>query len=84
MPQMRADIAKLAEKPVTVPPLVVLDSWMSLFSAPPTTQSIDDIRGYLARLETDKKKQKDLGSDDHEQHVYLSKEENIQHKKVRK
>lgn len=83
MAEIRADIAKLAEKPDTMPPSVVLDSLMSLFVTPPTTQSVDDIRGKLARLSSCKRKQKDVGYDD-EQQKDLSKEERRQHNKARK
>ncbi|KAH0632841.1 hypothetical protein KY284_035627 [Solanum tuberosum] len=81
--EMKAKIAKLAEKPVIVPPLVVLESLLSLFTEPPITQTIDDFWGEVPKHKFGKRKHK-AGVTDEELPADLSKEERRQQKKARK
>ncbi|KAK4709857.1 hypothetical protein R3W88_004370 [Solanum pinnatisectum] len=46
---MRAEIAKLAKKPVTVPSPVLPESLVRFFTEPPTTQDLDDFWGELPK-----------------------------------
>uniref|UniRef100_M1DH93 Integrase core domain containing protein n=1 Tax=Solanum tuberosum TaxID=4113 RepID=M1DH93_SOLTU len=68
---------------VTIPPLVVPESLISLFSEPPTTQLLDDFWGELSKDKSSKRKQKARESNE-EKPTNLSKDERRQHKKSRK
>ncbi|KAH0725168.1 hypothetical protein KY284_001033 [Solanum tuberosum] len=78
--ELRAKIAKLAEKPVIVPPPIVPESLMHLFNEPPPTQVLDDLWGEVPQHKSSKRKHK-VGESDKEQPKNLSKEENKRNKK---
>uniref|UniRef100_M1DJH0 Integrase core domain containing protein n=1 Tax=Solanum tuberosum TaxID=4113 RepID=M1DJH0_SOLTU len=81
--EMRAQVAKLAEKAVQIPNPVMLESLMKIFDEQPTTQYLDDIWGELPKSKSDKRKHKAEESKE-ELHADLSKEERKQEKKARK
>jgi len=81
--EMRAEIAKLAKRPYTMPHMAVPESLMSLFIEPPTTQVLDDFWGEVPNGKSGKRKHK-AGESNEYQPINLSKEERIQHKKPRK
>ncbi|KAH0773545.1 hypothetical protein KY290_010682 [Solanum tuberosum] len=54
--EMRTQVAKLVEKPVQVPTLIMLDSLMQMLNQAPSTQSIDDLWGELPMSKSSKSK----------------------------
>ncbi|KAK4707244.1 hypothetical protein R3W88_033216 [Solanum pinnatisectum] len=78
---MRAQVAKLAEKPVQVPTPVMPNSLMKIFDEQPTTQSLDDIWGEIPKSKSGKRKKK-IGEFDDELPADISREERKQHKKA--
>uniref|UniRef100_M1DTD8 Integrase core domain containing protein n=1 Tax=Solanum tuberosum TaxID=4113 RepID=M1DTD8_SOLTU len=63
MAVLKADVATLADKPVTLPPPLVPDSLMNLFTMPPVTQPVGDIWVDLDRPKIGKGKEKKKTSD---------------------
>ncbi|KAK6796189.1 hypothetical protein RDI58_003890 [Solanum bulbocastanum] len=82
MAAIKVEIAKLADKSVIVPPLLVTYSLMNLFSMPPVTYPVGDIKGDLSRPETAKGKGKDIGSES-EHHEEILSEDRRRLKKAR-
>uniref|UniRef100_M1DRY0 Putative plant transposon protein domain-containing protein n=1 Tax=Solanum tuberosum TaxID=4113 RepID=M1DRY0_SOLTU len=81
--EIRAQVAKLAEKPVQVPTPVMPESLMQLLNQAPFTQSLDDFWGEIPKSKFGKRKHK-AEEFDEELSANLSKEERRQQKKARK
>ncbi|KAH0682804.1 hypothetical protein KY285_020320 [Solanum tuberosum] len=79
--EMRSQVAKLAEKPVLVPTMVMPNSLMQLLSQAPSTQSLDDFWGELPKSKSGKRKHK-AREHDEETLVDMSREERRQQNKA--
>ncbi|KAH0693111.1 hypothetical protein KY285_020208 [Solanum tuberosum] len=79
--KMRAQVAKLAEKPVQVPTPIMPKSLLQLLSQAPSTQSLDNFWGELPKSKSGKRKHKAVESNE-ELPANLSREERRQHKKA--
>uniref|UniRef100_M1DK09 Integrase core domain containing protein n=1 Tax=Solanum tuberosum TaxID=4113 RepID=M1DK09_SOLTU len=81
--EMRTQVAKLAEKPVQVPTLIMPDSLMQLLNQAPSTQSLHNFWGELPKSKFGKRKHRARESGE-KIHVDLSIEERRQENKARK
>ncbi|KAH0748018.1 hypothetical protein KY290_027250 [Solanum tuberosum] len=81
--EMRTQVAKLAEKPVQVPSLIMPDSLMQMITQAPSTQSIDDLWGEFPTSKFGKKKHR--AEESHEEILDdLAREAKRQEKRARK
>uniref|UniRef100_M1DAI0 Uncharacterized protein n=1 Tax=Solanum tuberosum TaxID=4113 RepID=M1DAI0_SOLTU len=81
--EMQTQVVKLAEKPVKVPTLVMLESLMPLINKAPSTQSLDEFWGKLPKSKSGKRKHK-AGEFDEEIPADLSRKGRRQENKTRK
>uniref|UniRef100_M1DWZ4 Putative plant transposon protein domain-containing protein n=1 Tax=Solanum tuberosum TaxID=4113 RepID=M1DWZ4_SOLTU len=81
--EMRTQVAKLAEKTLHVPTLVMRESFIPLLNQAPSTQSLDEFWGKLPKSKSGKKKHKARESDE-EIPADLSRKGRRQEKKTRK